>query len=92
MTYVHVTRTPNTTLDDYRRVLAALGPDPVQGRTSHWAGEKSGALHTVDVWDSRADADRFAAERLFPAFEQAQLRPAGTEIVDFEAAEERTDA
>lgn len=92
MSYVHITKTPDVTLTDYRRVLAALGAEPIRGRRWHWAGEKSGALHIVDVWDSRADADRFAAERLFPAFEQARLRPTGTEIVDFEAAEDTTDA
>ena len=92
MSYVHITKTPDTTLADYRRVVAELGPAPIAGRRSHWVGEKAGALHIVDVWNSRADADRFASERLFAAFERAQLRTAGTEIVDFETAEERIDA
>jgi hypothetical protein len=90
VSYVHITKTPDMSLDDYHRVIEALGPEPFSGRRSHWVGEKAGALHIVDVWRSRADADRFAAERLFPAFEQARLRTAGSEIVDFETAEERT--
>ena len=38
-------------------------------------GEADGALHIVDVWDSKAHADRFAAERLMPAFQQAGVKP-----------------
>ena len=46
-----------------------------------------GELVIVDVWRSRADADRFAAERLFPAFERAGVTPdAGTDITAFETA------
>jgi len=46
-----------------------------------------GELVIVDVWRSRADADRFAAERLFPAFERAGVTPdAATDITAFEAA------
>ena len=92
MTYVHITRTPGASLSDYHRILDAMGAAPITGRRSHFVGERAGALHIVDVWNSRADADRFAAERLFPAFEQARFRPAGTEIVDFEADEETVDA
>ncbi|MGN6608462.1 MAG: hypothetical protein ACTHMS_15810 [Jatrophihabitans sp.] len=91
MSYIHITKTPDANLDDYHRVLDALGSAPIAGRRSHWVGEKAGALHIVDIWESRADADRFASERLFPAFEQARMRSAGTEIVDFEAAEETID-
>ena len=87
MTYVHITRTQGQTLADYSTVLQALGPDPISGRVSHHVGETDGSLCIVDVWDSRADADRFAAERLFPAFQAAgvHLQPQ-TVITAFEAA------
>jgi hypothetical protein len=88
MPYIHLTRTPGATIENYQAVLAALGTTPIAGRQSHWAGTQDGALCTVDVWDSRSDADRFAAERLFPAFEQAGFRPsAETQFVAFDAAE-----
>jgi hypothetical protein len=86
MSYVHFTRSPGVSADQYHSVLTAVGDEPVAGRQSHWAGHHEGALCTVDVWESRADADRFAAERLFPAFEHAGVRPpADTVIVAFEA-------
>jgi hypothetical protein len=87
--YVHYTRSPKSSLAEYDSVLSELGSEPIAGRKQHYAGEDAGALVTVDVWESRADADRFAAERLFPAFERLGLHPMGdTTIVAFEA--ERT--
>jgi hypothetical protein len=86
MTYIHVTKTPDMHVSDYQRVVAALGDEPVAGRVRHSAGEDGGALYTFDEWSSRADADRFAAERLFPAFESAGVVPSpATTIPAFEA-------
>ena len=83
--YVHVTRSPGMTIADYDKVRRELGPEPIAGQTQHHAGEVSGSLVTVDVWDSRADADRFAADRLFPAFERVGIRPgADAMILGFE--------
>ncbi|MFN2562056.1 MAG: hypothetical protein ABR571_12270 [Jatrophihabitans sp.] len=88
MTYIHVTRTPDMHLSDYRRVVAALGEEPIAGRRRHYVGESDGALHTVDEWVSRADADRFAAERLFPAFDRAGVRPSpAMTLIAFEAGD-----
>jgi hypothetical protein len=87
--YVHVSRSPGHTMDDYERVLQQLGAAPISGRTSHHAGLVDGSLVIVDVWGSRADADRFAAERLFPAFEKAGVVPdASVQITAFEAVAE----
>jgi hypothetical protein len=89
MNYVHVSRSPGSTLDDYERVLHQLGSAPIAGRASHHAGLVDGTLVIVDVWGYRADADRFAAERLFPAFEKAGAAPdASVEITAFEAVAE----
>lgn len=91
MSYVHFTRTPGVTIDDYHAVGAAMGDAPIDGRRSHWAGMQDASLCTVDIWESRAHADRFAAERLFPAFEAAGIRPGpDTQVVAFDA-EERDD-
>ncbi|MBA2638701.1 MAG: hypothetical protein H0U77_01615 [Nocardioidaceae bacterium] len=76
MPYVHVAHTPGQSLADYRAVAAeAVGDDPPQGLLVSIAGDADGALHTVDVWDSQASADRFAAERLFPAFQKTGRGP-----------------
>lgn len=68
MTYVHVTRTPGMGMNDYQSIVSRVGDQPVAGRTAHYVGTENGSLVIVDVWQSRGDADRFAVERLFPAF------------------------
>src|SRR5215472_14697049 len=75
MSYIHVTRSPGMGLADYHKIIEQIGPTPIAGRLSHYVGEQSGALLIVDVWDKRADADRFAADRLFPAFAASETRP-----------------
>ncbi len=72
-------------MDEYTRVGRELGRVPIAGQVDHHVGVVDGALVIVDVWHSRADADRFAAERLFPAFERAGVTPdAAVEITAFE--------
>ncbi len=86
MSYVHVSRSPGTGLAEYEKIRRELGPTPNAGQRSHHVGLVDGALVIVDVWDSRTDADRFAAERLFPAFEKSGIRPnASVDITAFEA-------
>jgi hypothetical protein len=86
MSYVHITRSAGFDMDTYERVERELGSVPIDGQTSHHVGVVDGTLVIVDVWHSRADADRFAAERLFPAFERAGVTPdATTDITAFEA-------
>ena len=85
MTYVQISRSPGSGMDDYERVERELGAAPIDGQSGHHVGVVDGALVIVDVWRSRADADRFAAERLFPAFERAGVKPdASVEITAFE--------
>ena len=51
----------------YRRILDGLGDDPPKGLIVHLAVERpEGGLRYVDVWESEADWDRFAEERLHP--------------------------
>ena len=85
VSYVHITRSPGMGLADYQKVVQQLGHAPIAGRLSHHVGEQSGALLIVDVWEKRADADRFAADRLFPAFAASGTRPdADTLVLAFE--------
>lgn len=51
----------------YRRIVEGLGDEPPKGMISHLAMElPGGGLRYVDVWESEADWDRFAEERLHP--------------------------
>ncbi len=88
MSYVHFSRSPGVGINEYETVERELGPAPKAGRISHLVGVVDGALMIVDVWNSRADADRFAAEQLFPAFERAGVRhQPSVEITAFESIE-----
>jgi len=75
MPYTHISHVPGHSLGDYQAVADVLGPEP----PALIVGEADGALHIVDVWDSKAHADLFAAERLMPAFQQAGLKPGPAE-------------
>jgi hypothetical protein len=87
MSYVHISRSPGIGMTEYERVHRELGPTPIAGLTGHYVGVVDGALVIVDVWDTRADADRFAAERLFPAFERTGVQPdASMDVTAFEPA------
>ncbi|WP_280367616.1 hypothetical protein [Nocardia wallacei] len=81
MPYIHITRSPGVGLREYRIVHQALGPEPIAGNLLSIVGESDGALHVVDLWESAAAADRFAAERLFPAFARTGIRPGPGETV-----------
>lgn len=51
----------------YRGILDHLGTEPPKGLIVHLAVERpEGGLRYVDVWESEADWDRFAEERLHP--------------------------
>src|SRR5579885_3916277 len=51
----------------YRRIKEGLGTEAPTGLISHVAVERpEGGLRYIDVWESEADWDRFAEERLHP--------------------------
>ena len=51
----------------YARIAAGLGEEKPQGLISHLAVERpEGGLRYIDLWDSEADWNRFAEERLHP--------------------------
>ena len=81
---------PGGTLDQYDAVRSALSGPLGEGQISHVAGATSDGLCVVDVWESRADFDRFLEAQL-----GEQLAREGVpqpEIVEFEVhASERRD-
>lgn len=51
----------------YGRIIAELGSDPPPGFVVHLAiARPEGGLRYIDVWESEADFERFAEERLHP--------------------------
>jgi hypothetical protein len=64
----------------YRRIAAGLGDRPPDGLIVHLAIERpEGGLRYVDVWESEADWDRFAEERLHPVVHPILIERLGTE-------------
>lgn len=55
---------PGGTLQQYDEVRAAIGDPLGDGQISHVAGATDDGFCVVDVWDSRADFDRFMQEQL----------------------------
>ena len=64
----------------YDGVQAALDAanHPPDGLLFHWAGEVDGKWTVTDVWETRADYERFREDRLFPAIQRVSgMDPAG---------------
>jgi hypothetical protein len=63
---------PHVTPEDYEAAsdLIRLEDDPPVGAVSHIVWFTESGLRAVDVWRSKADFERFAHERLFPAAER----------------------
>lgn len=68
MPYAHISHAPHSTLADYRSVDDEIGDPPPDGLLLTILGADDAGLHVIDLWESKAHADRFAAERLLPAF------------------------
>ena len=74
MAHIHIARTRGRTTDDFRAVAAKHNPpQDIDGLLTWAAGSDDDGLHVVSVWQSKAHADRFEAEQLFPAFQALGL-------------------
>ena len=70
MAYIHIARTGGRTIEDFRMVSEKVEPPRViDGLLVQAAGSDDNGLHVVTVWQSKAHADRYEAEQLFPAFQ-----------------------
>jgi hypothetical protein len=59
---------PGATLEQYDQIREAIGDPLGEGQISHVAGATDAGMCVVDVWESRADFDRFMQERLGEQF------------------------
>jgi hypothetical protein len=85
MPYATVTHSRTTTMQEYRAVHAALGDHRPDGLLFSVVGQSEAGMHFVDVWATQADADRFVAERLYPAFQRTGVKPNEEDMhVEFE--------
>jgi len=71
---------PGGTRDQYDKILQELGmekgtEDLPRGLIFHVAGPSKNGWQVFDVWESRADFDRFVAERLGPAIRASGVVP-----------------
>jgi hypothetical protein len=56
---------PGATQEQYDQIVEGVGdPRLGEGQISHLAGPSADGWCVVDTWESRADFDRFMAERL----------------------------
>ena len=71
MGYVHISTSKGRAIEDFRAVSAKHNaPQDIDGLLAWAAGSDENGLHVVTVWQSRAHQERWAAEQLYPAFQE----------------------
>jgi len=61
-------------LDTHIKIGEAIGDAPVKGLILHAGGPSDQGVHSLDVWESKEDSERFFVERAVPALEQLGIR------------------
>ncbi len=66
------------TLDQYDQVMKLMGLDdpaaaPPDGAIFHWCAGTDEGLRVVDVWETREQFDKFAAEQIGPYTQQVGI-------------------
>jgi hypothetical protein len=82
MQWIGVATPPFGSIEQFDAVMAQVGGEP-EGLHARYVGTTGSHLRVVTVWESKAHADRFFAERLGPALAKVLgPEPVGTpEIV-----------
>ena len=75
------------TLEQYDEVLKLMGLDGGEpaptGGLYHWVSKTDEGLRIVDVWETREQFDKFAAEQIGPCSAQAGI-PAPPEVTYYD--------
>ena len=90
MAFIHITRTKGRSIEEFRAVSARHNPpQDIDGLLAWAAGSDSSGLHVMTVWQSRAHQERWAAEQLFPVFQELGLADvtADSEFTEYDAEE-----
>ncbi|WP_020392681.1 hypothetical protein [Kribbella catacumbae] len=70
MQWIAVATPPYASIDQFDQVMEHIGTEP-EGLEARYAGSSEDGLRVVTLWESKAHADRFFAERLGPALAKA---------------------
>jgi hypothetical protein len=57
-------------LEDHIKMGEAAGDAPIKGLILHAGGPNERGVHSLDVWESKEDAERFFHERMMPALQE----------------------
>ena len=57
-------------LDTHIKLGEAVGTEPIKGLILHAAGPSERGVHSLDVWETKEDSERFYVERMVPALKQ----------------------
>jgi heme-degrading monooxygenase HmoA len=91
MAFVHSTKTKGATIEAFRAVSAKHNPpQDIDGLLAWAVGEDENGLNVVTIWESQAHEERWAAEQLFPAFQEvgmAEQVMANSEFTTYETGE-----
>ncbi len=60
--------------DIHIKIGEAVGDAPIKGLIVHAAGSSARGVNSLDVWESKEDAERFFTERMVPALQQLGIQ------------------
>jgi hypothetical protein len=81
MQWIAVAKPPFTSIEQFDQVMENIGNEP-EGLEARYVGSSEDGLRVVTLWESKAHADRFFAERLGPALAKTLApEPAGAPSV-----------
>ena len=80
---------PGATLEQYDEVRRGLGDPLGDGQISHVAGATADGICVVDVWQSRADFDRFMEDRLGEQLRRTEFPQPQIDEFEVHASEQR---
>ena len=60
-------------LDTHIKLGEAVGDAPIKGLILHAAGPSERGVHSLDVWETKEDSERFFADRMAPALQQMRI-------------------
>lgn len=90
MALIFFTKAKGLTIEDFRRVSAKHNPpQDIDGLLAWAAGTDENGLNVMTVWQSKAHQERFAAEQLFPAFQELGMADlaANFDFTEYETGE-----
>ena len=90
MAHIQFAKSKGQTIENFRMVAAKHNPpQDIDGLLAWAVGTDENGLNVVTVWQSKAHKERWAAEQLFPAFQELGLSsvPENTEFTEYETDE-----